>query len=354
MNKFEPYMESVSDDPNKQHINLSEQAWEVIEFDRTAFSVTEEALSLSGFLNTIFENYLISIEDETEIRLPLPLFQKEFDREVEWIRQALGRKRLSEEIIDGLRREYVVRNQKCYGILSRGEGRKFRLNNAVLNALSSMQGSMVEEIFDKPGKYLSAFYEEYARMSFYDREELYFHAIISGLQDWINRQRSGEVYIAGKRFLVIPFCISGDRGQNYHYLAGMSKANEEQNYKPASFRISRISSIGLLTADAKRERKMMEKEFDSALKSKGIQFLLNDTARIRIRLDDIGKKMFNQQLHLRPVPEKRNGNVFEFVCTQMQAEYYFFKFGHHAEVLSPVSLRNLFSEKYQEAAGHYS
>lgn len=46
-------------------------------------------------------------------------------------------------------------------------------------------------------------------------------------------------------------------------------------------------------------------------------------------------------------------NIYVFDCSFQQVEYYFFKFGKEAEVISPVELRDKFKNDYIEACEIY-
>ena len=71
-----------------------------------------------------------------------------------------------------------------------------------------------------------------------------------------------------------------------------------------------------------------------------------------------GKRMYETQAHLRPAFTGReacaDGSwVYEFNCTQMQAEYYFFKFGEFAQILTPKELAEKMKNAYSAAASQY-
>ena len=50
---------------------------------------------------------------------------------------------------------------------------------------------------------------------------------------------------------------------------------------------------------------------------------------------------------------QKKEDVYIFNCTKAQAEFYFFKFGSDAEILSPVDLRDKFALMYKDAAAVY-
>lgn len=68
--------------------------------------------------------------------------------------------------------------------------------------------------------------------------------------------------------------------------------------------------------------------------------------------------MYESQLHLRPPFIARTESsdatwIYDFSCTQAQAQFYFFKFGPEAEVLYPPHLRTIFISQYANAIAQY-
>jgi predicted DNA-binding transcriptional regulator YafY len=59
-------------------------------------------------------------------------------------------------------------------------------------------------------------------------------------------------------------------------------------------------------------------------------------------------------LHRRPqISSELSPNTYEFISTKEQLEYYFFSFGKDAEILEPQELRDVFTQKYNEALQLY-
>lgn len=85
-----------------------------------------------------------------------------------------------------------------------------------------------------------------------------------------------------------------------------------------------------------------------------MQFLVDETEKIVVKLDEQGRRMFQSRLYLRPTPVSiENGDEYRFDCTPSQIEFYFFKFGAHAEIIHPQNLRKKFSEMYTDACALY-
>ena len=68
--------------------------------------------------------------------------------------------------------------------------------------------------------------------------------------------------------------------------------------------------------------------------------------------------MYDSQAHLRPFFSERKALPdgswsYTFDCTQMQAEFYFFKFGADAIIEWPLELREKLLNKYRMAVESY-
>ncbi|WP_456297519.1 hypothetical protein [Catonella morbi] len=89
---------------------------------------------------------------------------------------------------------------------------------------------------------------------------------------------------------------------------------------------------------------------EKEIRNKGVQFMRGESHEIKIRLNEEGQKLYNRILHLRPkyvrIEEK---NIYVFDCSLKQIEYYFFKFGKEAEIISPPQLREKFKNDHLEA-----
>ncbi len=132
----------------------------------------------------------------------------------------------------------------------------------------------------------------------------------------------------------------------------------DRKEEAASFRLSRIANVrpsharsGKVTAEQKRV-------ITKKLQSEGVQFLLQESETIRLKLTKRGKQMYESMAHLRPAfsgrEECADGSwIYWFHCTQLQAEYYFFKFGEEARILEPGEHAARFRQRFQAALDQY-
>jgi hypothetical protein len=80
-----------------------------------------------------------------------------------------------------------------------------------------------------------------------------------------------------------------------------------------------------------------------------------EAAQIEVKLTPKGKQKYIEQVHMRPSGRLKpdSDDVYIFICPTRQVEYYFWKFGKDAEILSPPALREKFSANYKEALELY-
>ena len=76
--------------------------------------------------------------------------------------------------------------------------------------------------------------------------------------------------------------------------------------------------------------------------------------RIKVLLTRKGENLFAVIRHNRPILKRKEGNIYEFECTEFEAENYFTAFTGDAFIIEPLSLRERLQKKYQSAVEFYS
>ena len=213
-----------------------------------------------------------------------------------------------------------------------------------------------------PGRYYKAVIEEYARKSYYEREAIVLRKLISEIDLHIAASKLIIITLRGhdnRKYEIRPFSISPDPFLNYHYLIGYSRrVGTSYSEQIVSFRLSRISKVDSSSCRSGRITKEQEAEIRARIQSVGVQFLSQRAEQIQVKLSEQGKRKYESQAYMRPPYIRRttleDGTwLYCFDCSQLQAEYYFFKFGADAEVLTPISLRNKFFTDYSDACQAY-
>ena len=349
----------------KQHINLSELAWIIVEDDIRNFYISEKKQSFSGFLNRIFFNFYqearatISMRYvEMHTKLDSLFSSKEFPRK-EGGTADLYVSKLLEEYERTLLEEATSH--------SKGIGKKFRVNKQNIEVLKESGSS--EYYDDSIGAYMKAVFEEYVQLPSYQRELIFFKDTVDKVELALAKKNKlkislmqkltpdGQNYYT-KRFYVMPYKIACDKTGNFNYLIGYAEeiGNEGAlgEKRIASFRISRIEKIEVMSSMSGFLSKSSKDLVDKELLSKTPQFLAGELIDIKIIFNEKGLESFARQIYMRPSSfDKVDKYTYVFHCTEFQAMNYFFKFGRDIEVVAPLSLRENIKNRYFEAWKNY-
>lgn len=349
----------------KQHINLSESAWIVIEEDIKNFYSSEKEESFSGFLNTVFKNFYqlsnasISFRlQEKEDELIKLYSSKEFEKIDNNLISTIIDKQLTayEEELKSTAKKYPL-----------GHGEKFRINKENLDLLRESQE---DEYYDGTvGKYLKALFEEYAEKPIYIREQIFFKDTIDSIKTAINNQRKIKIVLNDKvsvkgdvtynrKFYVSAYKIEQDSTKTYNYLIGYGRNvdKEDEEDTPCCFRVSRIKKINVQMSMGAKISKEKAKELDNLVLERTVMFMSSGPIDIEIRFTDKGLESFRRQLYMRPrmyTIDKNDKHLYTFRCTEIQAINYFFKFGWDANIIKPVELREKIKDRYYKSFKTY-
>ena len=361
----------------RQHLNLSNHAYETILNDIDAFGETG---GISGMINRILTNYM----DESEASISASVERKrtELIRRIMEVKQGSGYipdedlpapTAAERKVIDLLAASYEkeLKHRFIDNPAPKEKTLKIRLQNEIYDILGPAV-PLADEDYRSAGNYIKAIIEDYASGSFYRREEIYFRDIYELIRSKLLipaesrplmtiriKTASGTL----QDFRVKLYSMSSDSDSPYHYLLTLSKpaADAKADYKPAVFRLSRI--IKLYDTPSYGSGKITAKEnkaLASAVNQKGIPYLLDDIDEYKIRLTPAGVKMYRSILHLRPAADDSRtttdgsgAQTMYFLCTYRQIENYFFKFGKEAKILSPKEDAVRFKEAYLAAYKAY-
>lgn len=366
----------------RQHLNLSLHARQVIESDMSTFFLEQE---LSGFICRVIQCF--ASESDASITRASRKRRDQLERSVLTARYRASHP-LDENLdnfdptatltdaesrtINSLVDDYIRQTLARMSSYPRDVPMKIRLRNNIYDMVYPADRSDWPEgrYYATVGDYLKAVVEDYASRTFYEREGIICGEVLDALNLELELplpdRRLLVIETAGRgvsanSFAVKPYAVLPDTGGNYHYLVGMSKRSDAREpYKPVSFRISRILRVRPRPksyASGKVTQNEL-KDLKAALKKNGVQYLVGEASISRVNLSADGVKMFNSVLHMRPQPVSTahlddGSSILEFDCTEKQLSDYFFKFGSNARILAPDTLAAAFEEKYESALEVY-
>lgn len=352
----------------KQHINLSESAWCVIEQDIKNFYLDEDSESKSGFFNKIITNFHEDADASINTR---------YNCKTEELLELLSSKDLKkvsesvkELLISSMAESYKNKLIDKAFSYPKGHGEKFRIN--VENVELFKNDCIDAEYYDGTiGLYLKALFEEYSLLQTYQREQVFFRDTVDEIERGIINQKKLKITIKQKhnsndstyysrKFYVSPYKIVQDSTKSYNYLVGMSEEIFDDNTtgekQISSFRISRIEKIMMcrsMSGFLSQEKKDI---IENELITKLPQFMAGDIIDVKIRFTKKGLEQYNRLLYLRPnnyTKIKDEDMTYIFHCTEVQAMNYFLKFVREIELLEPTYLREKFIMRYKDALAVY-
>ena len=343
----------------KQHINLSESAWSVIDEDRGNYDLTE-----SGILNRIITNFY----QTAKASIGLQLNQRREKLEELYSSKDFDNidKKIINLVIEVELKAFLSNLTNKKKNYQNGLGKKFRINNENVEMLKE---SIEDNYYDSNiGKYLKALLEEYATKPVFIREQILFKDTVDVINKAVSEQRklkitlyptissNGEVK-PRRKFYVAPYKITQDPNRSFNYLVGFSK-EIDKDYKEIEccIRISRIEKINIQSSMGAKISKEKAKQLDNKLQTQTAMYMSGNPISIKVLFTKRGLQNFKKLVHLRPRiyhVDENNEYLYTFDCTVVQAINYFFKFGHQAIILEPEELKSSFKERYEKALNEY-
>jgi len=332
----------------KQHLNLSRNAFEVIENDMSVFGIKRDRL-----LNIIFRNFYEKADASISLRL------SDFEGELKnLLANVNADKKQVQRIINVIVSDKAAKLKTAVNAYKKGTPLKFNLHVDNFRYLSE-DSECREELYYRNfrSKYVKAVIEEYATLPFVERERIIFADKFNEIQKAIDiSKRLKIVTDSGYQFTVYPYTVLTDPLATANYLVGYSMPYDEScDKQPCSFKISAIKSIKVEKSKSAFLTQTAKNILEEEISKRGVQFMVSHGGTIKVKLSAEGLRKYARLIHLRPKwVDQEADNIYVFDCTVDQAEYYFFKFGCDAEIIEPVELREKLRQMYIAAAEIYN
>ena len=347
---------------NRQYLNLSTYADGVLRSDMAAFDPEQ---SKSGFLNRVIRRFFREADASISLRL------KEREQELEAMFRQIPAENAEPSFTDRLTEMLLAEYEQA--LIRKREypkevnvGWDFRLDDENAWWIYRSGSLSGEEAYYRRGSdYVKAVLEEYARLTFYEREAVYYNEEIRKIDEIIRDRRMLRITTAGRVFEVKAYGILPDEQDRFHYLVGCSRPYHSTEPEIiASFRLSRIdhSQTRGLSPNNNRSGRLTKKErlaVENTIHDRGVMYLMDPRKTVYLKMGQAGMDRYERKLTNRPLLERQEGgvpgreNVYRCFGTERQIENYFFDFGEDVEILAPEGLREKFAVRYRKAAGLY-
>lgn len=350
----------------KMRIPLSQKARIIMDNDRNLFNVPK-----TTFINIVFANYrdkakasiAMRLQDE-ERRLDELLSGVDVTKEA---KEKMKKRALEvkKEALLRDRDELLAESSASKDDLAT-KNKTYRLNTKNFEFLDGEDCQEQEHYGERPANYVRAVIEEYCRLPFIEREEVFRQDVYKTVREAIAQNHILQVQFTFQGdekptvFYVYPYKIMPDALKSQSFLTCYSqKKNVEtcDQKKPAAFSMATIQlcSKAIVLNPSGRLKKQEKIAIQKKCDAIGPNYLLGKEELIKVRLTQNGIVLYRRQLPGRPdLAAIEENNIYVFNCSAYQARQYFLSFGKEAEILSPESLRKEFQNTYAEALQVYS
>lgn len=343
-------------DAQKIRISISDYARTIIADDMRFFLFDKE----SSFINIIIENFRSSAK--ASLSQYLDNVRLDYEKLFE---DAQLDDATKDSIISHMLKEKRQKLEADVIDFSKKESSKNKLYHINNNNSDYLRNDCEDNKFynDKAGRYLKCILEEYAQLSFIEREHIIKKEVYDKIYIALSKQCCLEISCplsdgTIKKFTVYPYKIIADSFHTQEYLACFTtgKGESSKGKEDASFSIARLNSENIKIMEKQKcfisteEKKKIEKD----IKECSIAYLLGEPVEIKVRLTTIGKQIYNSRLFGRPAVSSIDAaDTYTFNCTENQAFHFFLSFGAEAYIVSPVSLRERILQFYKESYEEY-
>ena len=215
-----------------------------------------------------------------------------------------------------------------------------RLQNRTRDILLDCE-DMEGKYYGRVRLYMESVLEDYFRLTPSQRERVYYADDFDLIDTAIAERRQLKVTVSsGKTFLVHPYKLMTDKLSNGWYLICYTRRPKDpiSSKRISTLRVAHLQSVEILkeTASIKAHEKQ---ELSKNLETRGVQFLTAEPCLIRVKMTDKGKNKYAGMMTMRPRCHKKEGDIWEFYCTKMQAKRYFCRMAADCQILEPLDLQ---------------
>ncbi len=349
--------------PNgRQHINLSQYAYDIVRNDALTFLGT---LNISGFINKIIENTKDDSFDDIALIEEERIITELTDSSESL--KAYKPKHSEAEIIKKIAVAHQIHELNSFKKYPKDISLKIKLNKNLHNEFYPLGSDWFGDKYAlSQGEYIKSIIEGYSRKTYYERESIFYKERIEDFNTIFATSESERKILCitmkdGRKAFCKPYRLSEEYETHCHYLIGLFAKEGTSEYTVASIRLSRIAEIksrgksfgsGKITV---REIKDIEKR----IKESSVPYLLGSPEQFIVKLTKIGMTLYDYKFSERPVydelisDDQNESYTMRITATKRQIQNYFLAFGKEAIIVSPKETALWLKEKYIDAFNAY-
>ncbi len=277
----------------------------------------DKTINKNKFMNILFKNYYESYEEK---------------------RLKLNNKILNYFDHNGINNANIMANELSYKLMNDYDSKELYFDKGITFNLTDEEEFIFKSLdnlkYESASLYFRNLIYSYLSLKSFERENVIYKEILDKFNKAINNNKILKIKTDNEEFNILPYKALNNLDDKYTYLLSL-KADRS----PFSLNISKIINI----IETKDYYKLTneEKNHLEMIINKNIEYPNLTDEITKIRLTDLGIKLYEKNYYNRPNYIKRSGNTFYFNNSINQLYDYFIQFGKKCKIIDNNKLKKM-------------
>lgn len=321
----------------KIRISISSYTYDILLKDMDSFEILKKSgeVNKNEFLNRLIINYVDEylMMSKTQLRTIERIIGKHTDLD------EYDKVNLTNEIFASVKSLMVVKNVDESSVI---------ISLKPIKESESIIDFIINEQIDNQSisSFFRQMFDSYVGMTQNLRERIIFKDVYNTLIKSLDLNK--KVFVTfrsetGKPITGSLYCVKDNKEEMFNYCLF------DANGRPQTVRLCHIKSVKIINEPAHISNKIIPL-FDFQIEnSLAYPVGEKDLEIVKVKVDEIGKKMFKKTYLYRPKVYKKEGDIYYFKASHQQILNYFKRFGGNAIIISPQYLKDKMQRYYKES-----
>lgn len=185
--------------------------------------------------------------------------------------------------------------------------------------------------------YFRNLFDYYASLYQEERERIIFKKELDRVNEAIKHSLSIKIKIGNSISTFNVYKVVSSKEKLFNYVLGVMETPSNKR-KTISLHLNKVKDVIIINKSTILHKNEIEM-LDNMIKV-GPQFIAGEFIDAKVQLTNLGLRKYRNIFLNRPVPYKKEENIFYFKCSRNQLFQYFSRFGVDAFVIEPKILRD--------------
>ena len=314
----------------KIKVMLDNEAYNDLINDMNSYYIlkNDKTINKNKFMNILFKNYYEEYENKR-----LKIFNK----------------LLNYYNKNGFGNSEIIANELSYKLLNDYDTKEIYFDKGITFNLTDEEEFIFKSLdnlkYESASLYFRNLIYNYLSLKSYERENIIYKDILNKINRSILNNKILKIKIDNDEFNILPYKTLNNLDDKYTYLIGL-KADR------SSFSINIGKIINLI--ETRDYYKLDNDEINhlELIINKNIEYPNINNEITKIKLTDLGIKLYEKNYYNRPQYIKRSGNIFYFNNSINQLFDYFLPFGRKCKIIDNIKLKKLIQNECKYILKH--